>query len=163
MYRGHKYHVFGSASYKLCPYMYLLRGLVRWMDIRPVLGSMPGLSFFTIYFFSLVFVLPTLGLHQSFMVYRVLGGGGFLVYSNDSLLRDFSSFFDFGAYSRLYRLSSATLPLAPFVSSGACSWPYYLFSTLSPVLSFHALSLACPQLCRLSWALAPVVGFTIRP
>ena len=129
----------------------------------PVLGSMPGLSFFTIFFFSLVLVLPTLGLHQSFMVYRVLGGGGFLVYSNDSLLRDFSSVFDFGACSRLYRLSSATLPLAPFVSSGACSWPYYLFSTLSPVLSFHALSLACPQLCRLSWALAPVVGFTICP
>ena len=139
------------------------RGLVRWMDIHTCSRLYAWPQLFHYIFFSLVLVLPTLGLHQSFMVYRVLGGGGFLVYSNDSLLRDFSSVFDFGACSRLYRLSSATLPLAPFVSSGACSWPYYLFSTLSPVLSFHALSLACPQLCRLSWALAPVVGFTIRP
>ena len=38
----------------------------------------------------------------------------------------------------------------PFVSSGACSWLYYLISTLSPVLSFHVLSLASPQLCHLS-------------
>ena len=141
-----------------------LGGLVRW-TYTPVLGSMPGLSFFTIFFFSLVLVLPTLGLHRGFMVYRVLGGGGFLFYSNDSLLRDFSSsltlapVLGFTACPRLHCLWHLLLALAPVLGLATCSRLCHLFSAFMPC-PWHVHSfVACPGLWCLLSALLSVLDF----
>ena len=135
------------------------------MDIHTCSRLYAWPQLFHYIFFGLVLVLPTLGLHQSFMVNRVLGGGGFFVYSNDSLLRDFflsltlAPVLGFTACPRLHCLWHLLLALAPVLGLTTCSQLCHLFSAFMPC-PWHVHSfVACPGLWRLFSALLSVLDF----
>ena len=138
---------------------------MRWMDIHTCSRLYAWPQLFHYIFFCLVLVLPTLGLHQSFMVYRVLGGGGFLF----TVMTPFCGIFHlsltlapvlgFTACPRLHCLWHLLLALAPVLGLTTCSRLCHLFSAFMPC-PWHVHSfVACPGLWRLLSALLSVLDF----